>query len=85
MINLVLFDVLIIVVMAMACILAFVLGFLTAIDTKGIDEHRAFLKGYKQGLKEGRRKRRNGNSNRMRQMQEGNKREEQDSKNQSNE
>lgn len=71
--------------MALACVLAFLLGFLTAIDTKSVDEHRAYLKGYKRGLREKKRRKKNGNSNNLRQMQERDQREKQDSKNQSNE
>lgn len=46
-------EIILLFVCGIACVLAFILGLLVARDDKGIEEHRAYLKGYKTGLKKG--------------------------------
>lgn len=67
--NEIILDIFLLVVFFIACVMAFILGFLVALSARSTDEHRAYLKGYKQGLKE---RKDYGNSNNLRQMQKGN-------------
>lgn len=63
----VLLDVFLLVVFFIACVMAFILGFLVALSARSSDEHRAYLRGYKDAKRE--REAKNGNSNNLRQMQ----------------